>query len=117
MRAGVPATSFLSPGVRTWAGGIIPRDPAQACAGHLRRDKRVSGNKGETSRAAVWFVHSTSGEPMGQVYRAGKEAVPDVGARVSDGGAWSDGEVVSWTELRSACEMRRFRVVIRVLGA
>ncbi|MCH8207099.1 MAG: hypothetical protein IH956_08850 [Chloroflexi bacterium] len=76
----------------------------------------MSEKQGEASRAAVWFVHSTSGEPMGQVYRAGEEAVPDVGARVSNGGAWSDGEVVSWTELRSACEMRRFRVVIRVLG-
>ena len=70
----------------------------------------------ETSRSAVWFIHSTSGEPLGQVYKSRDEAVPEVGARVSDGTDWTEGEVVSWTELQSACAMRRFRVVIKTAG-
>ena len=67
----------------------------------------------ETTRSAVWFVHSSSGEPIGQLYRSRDEAIPEVGARVSDGAGWTEGEVVSWTELRSACVMRRFRVIVK----
>ena len=65
---------------------------------------------GESRTGAVWFLHSTSGEPLGQLSRGGAETVPEAGLRLAQG------EVVSWTELRSSCAMRRFRVVVRTGG-
>ena len=75
----------------------------------------VNGRGSSATRVAVWFLYSTSGEPLGQLFRAREEAVPRVAASLADGATWKSATVVDWTELASACEMRRFRVAIRVL--
>ena len=62
----------------------------------------------------LWFLYTEGGEPLGQVYRSGEEAVPSVGARLDDGALWKSVEVVEFSELRATCSMRRFRVVVRV---
>ena len=66
---------------------------------------------------AVWYLHTEDGAPIGQIYRKASEAVPSVGAprRVGVAG-WGTVEVVSFEELTATCAMRRFRVVVRVLG-
>ena len=69
-----------------------------------------------TRFAAVWFLYSEEKEPWGQIYRAQDEAVPAVGTVIIDGVAWKRAEVVRFDELRSTCAMRRFRVIIRVVG-
>lgn len=66
--------------------------------------------------AAVWFLYSEQREPLGQIYRGEGKAVPEVGAKLTDGGKWRTAEVVEFEELRSACAMRRFSVVVRVVG-
>ena len=69
-----------------------------------------------TRPAAVWFLYSEDNTPLGQVYRDEEDAVPSVGTRLTDGERWDASEVVSFEELASTCAMRRFRVVVRVLG-
>ena len=64
---------------------------------------------------AVWFLYSEADEPLGQLYRDSEGAVPTAGTSLSDGTTWERAEVVSFLELRSACEIRRFRVIIRVV--
>jgi hypothetical protein len=53
---------------------------------------------------------------MGQKYRRASEADPLVGARIDDVAGWGTVEVVSFEEMAATCAMRRFRVVVRVLG-
>lgn len=65
---------------------------------------------------AVWYLHSEDGAPIGQKYRRASEAVPSVGARVDDVAGWGTVVVVSFEELAATCAMRRYRVVVRVLG-
>ena len=65
---------------------------------------------------AVWFLYSEADEPLGQLYRDSDWAVPMAGASLRDGTKWKSAQVVSFLELRSACEIRRFRVIIRVLA-
>ena len=65
--------------------------------------------------AAVWFLYSEADEPLGQLYRDSGGAVPAAGTPLSDGAKWERAEVVSFLELRSTCEIRRFRVIIRVV--
>ena len=62
---------------------------------------------------AVWFLHAESGDPLGQIYRRGEEAVPHVGPVITGAGKWARAEVVAYSELRASCAMRRFRVVVR----
>ena len=70
----------------------------------------------EETASTVWFLCSENKEPLGQIYRRGEEAVPVVGARLSNGARWNSAEVVGFTELRPSCAMRRFQVVIRVIS-
>jgi hypothetical protein len=39
-----------------------------------------------------------------------------VGVRIEGGARFEAAEVVEFTELQATCAMRRFRVVVRVLG-
>ena len=64
---------------------------------------------------AVWFLYSEDNQPLGQLYRSQGEEMPVVGARLSDGERWKTADVLAFEEIRSVCEMRRFRVIIRVL--
>ena len=61
----------------------------------------------------TWYLFSEDDEPLGQIGRAG---VPEVDARVEGGQRFEIAEVVSFTELRVTCAMRRFRVVVRILS-
>ncbi len=65
---------------------------------------------------AIWYLYSEKQEPLGQIYRRGEEAVPVVGAQVTDGARWKRVEVVSFEELRATCMMRRFSVVVRIIN-
>ncbi len=58
---------------------------------------------------ATWFLVSESGEPLGQT--RGPE--PLVGDRLAGPGELTGWVVVSVTELRATCAMRRFRVAVR----
>ena len=69
---------------------------------------------GPETRAAVWFLVSEDGEPLGQVYRRQHEIAPTVGTELANGAGWTTAEIVEFTELRPSCGMRRFRVVVRV---
>ena len=62
---------------------------------------------------AQWFLYSEGGSPLGSVYRGGEQAVPSVGASLDDIAGWSWAEVVGFHELRPACSMRRFKVLLR----
>ena len=61
----------------------------------------------------AWFLFDEDGQPLGQVYRP---AVPQVGDRIESDQRFEAAEVVEFTELRAACAMRRFRVVVRILS-
>ena len=55
----------------------------------------------------VWYLFDEDDKPLGQIYRPG---FPEEGLR------FEKGEVVSFTELRATCAMRRFRVIVRTLS-
>ncbi len=79
---------------------------------HTLRD--VLTSRGQTERiAAVWYLYSEANEPLGQLYRGESNAVPEVGARLTDAGRWEGSEIAQVRELAPTCAMRRFRVVIR----
>ena len=82
-----------------------------------RAGPRDEGDSGmlASEKAGVWFVFSEENEPLGLLYRREGEALPVVGAEVADGAQWKTAEVVSFDELPSACAMRRFRVVVRLV--
>ncbi|MCH7745888.1 MAG: hypothetical protein IIC84_07445 [Chloroflexi bacterium] len=69
----------------------------------------------EATMPTVWFLYSEDGEPLGQVYRRGEEAIPVEGVRITNGAKWKSAEVLSFSELTSTCAMRRFRVVVRLV--
>ena len=50
---------------------------------------------------------------MGRVYRSGD---PQVDVQIEDGPGFAAAQVVSFTELRATCAMRRFKVIVRVLA-
>ena len=60
----------------------------------------------------VWFLVSEDGDPLGQTYAP----APEVGQEVRRPEAVAGWVVVTLEELRAACAMRRFRVVIRPPG-
>ena len=60
----------------------------------------------------TWFLYSEDDVPLGRVYR---RSAPQVEAQIEDGPGFASAEVVSFTELRATCAMRRFKVVVRVL--
>ena len=60
----------------------------------------------------VWFLYSEDDVPLGSIYRS---CHPEVGVRIEDGAGFTAADVVSFTELRTTCAMRRFRVVVRPL--
>ena len=68
--------------------------------------------------AAVWFVYSEQGKPLGRVYVGEDAGAPVVGARLADGDGWRDAVVAGVRELAPTCAMRRWRVVVggRVAG-
>ncbi len=61
----------------------------------------------------IWYLFSEEDEPLGQMYRAG---VPEVDAQIEGGQRFVTAQVVSFTELRATCAVRRFRVVVRILS-
>ena len=65
------------------------------------------------SAGGVWFLSFEENEPLGQVYRRAEEVGPIVGAKLTDGPRWRSVEIIGFEELRSTCEMRRFKVVVR----
>ncbi len=72
------------------------------------------GDRRETCLpTTTWYLFSEEDEPLGQMYRAG---VPEVGAQIEGGQRFEVAQVVSFTELRATCAMRRFRVVVRILS-
>ena len=60
-----------------------------------------------------WYLYSENDEPLGSVYRS---ALPEAGARIEDRPEFTAAQVVSFTELRATCAMRRFKVVVRPLS-
>ena len=68
-----------------------------------------------TRPAAVWFLYSEDGLPLGQVYRNIDDTIPTTGTQLANGERWNAAEVVSFEELTTTCAMRRFRVVLRLL--
>ena len=61
-----------------------------------------------------WFLYSEADDkPLGSIYR---KSPPEVGGRIEATGAIEASEVVSFTELRATCAMRRFKVVVRPLA-
>ena len=60
----------------------------------------------------TWFLYSEDDVPLGRIYRS---SGPQVEVRVEDGPGFAFAEMVSFTELRATCAMRRFKVVVRVL--
>jgi hypothetical protein len=60
----------------------------------------------------TWFLYSEDDVPLGRIYRSND---PQVEAQIEDGPGFASAEVVSFTELRATCAMRRFKVVVRVL--
>ncbi len=62
--------------------------------------------------AAVWFVYSEQGKPLGRVYVGEDAGAPVVGARLADGEGWRDAEIAGVRELAPTCAMRRWRVVV-----
>ena len=61
----------------------------------------------------TWFLYSEDDVPLGRIYRSSD---PQVEAQIEDGPGFASAEVVSVTELRATCAMRRFKVVVRVLS-
>ena len=76
----------------------------------------MSTDDADTTVKTTWFLKSEENELMGQVYRAGDEAVPTAGAGITNGAAWGNAEIVRFSELGPTCAMRRFEVIIRVVG-
>lgn len=66
--------------------------------------------------AAVWYLVSDAGAALGQTYRGKHEDEPHPGERLSGDARWEGATVVSFTELAATCMMRRFRVVVRLVG-
>lgn len=60
----------------------------------------------------TWFLYSEDDVPLGRIYRSND---PQVEAQIEDGPGFASAEVVSFTELRATCAIRRFKVVVRVL--
>jgi len=61
----------------------------------------------------TWFLYSEGDEePLGSIYR---KSLPEVGVGIEEDAARGikAAEVVSFTELRATCAMRRFKVVVR----
>ncbi len=61
----------------------------------------------------TWFLYSESEDgPVGSILR---KSLPEVGLKIDADGARGipAAEVVSFTELRATCAMRRFKVVVR----
>jgi len=64
----------------------------------------------------TWFLYSEAEEePLGSIHR---KALPEVGAAIDEDSARGikAGQIVSFSELRATCAMRRFRVVVRPLS-
>ena len=61
----------------------------------------------------TWYLFLEDVEPLGQIYRCG---VPEVNAEIQGREHFQTARVVSFTELRATCAMRRFRVVLRVIS-
>jgi hypothetical protein len=61
----------------------------------------------------IWYLFGPEAEPLGQIYRTG---FPEDGLQIEGGQRFEIGEVVSFTELRATCSMRRFRVIVQVLS-
>ena len=61
----------------------------------------------------TWFLYTEEDVPVGSVYR---ESLPEVGAQIEEREDFEAATVVSFTELRATCAMRRFKVVVQPLA-
>ena len=62
-----------------------------------------------------WFLYSENGkEPLGSIYR---KSLPEVGGGIEEDSSRGikPAQIVSVTELRATCAMRRFKVIVRPL--
>lgn len=77
-------------------------------------DMSEPNNAGETCLpTTTWFLYSEADDaPLGIIRR---KSLPEVGARIEERPGIPAAEVVSFTELRATCAMRRFKVVVRGL--
>ena len=76
------------------------------------------GNMSSTPETCLptttWFLYSEAEDaPLGSIYR---KSLPELGARIEERQGIPAAEVVSFTELRATCAMRRFKVVVRPLA-
>ncbi len=70
-----------------------------------------SNNPPETCLpTTTWFLYTEEDVPVGSVYR---KSLPEVGAQIEESQDFEAATVVSFTELRATCAMRRFKVVVR----
>ena len=61
----------------------------------------------------TWFLYTEEDVPVGSVYR---KSLPEVGDRIEESEDFEAATVVSFTELRATCAMRRFKVVVQPLA-
>ncbi len=61
----------------------------------------------------TWFLYTEEDVPVGSVYR---KSLPEVAAEIEERQDFEAATVVSFTELRATCAMRRFKVVVRPLA-
>ncbi|MDP6453323.1 MAG: hypothetical protein QF898_08455 [SAR202 cluster bacterium] len=73
----------------------------------------MSNQEGTCLPTTTWYLFDEEDQPLGQIYRPG---FPDDGLEFEGGQRFESGEVVSFSELRATCSMRRFRVIVRVLS-
>ncbi len=70
-----------------------------------------SNNPPETCLpTTTWFLYSEEDVPLGSVYR---KSVPEVGDDIEEREDFEAATVLSFTELRATCAMRRFKVVVQ----
>ena len=60
----------------------------------------------------TWCLYSEDDVQLGRVYRSSD---PQAEVQIEDGTGFASAEVVSFTELRATCAMRRFKVVVRAM--
>ncbi len=73
-----------------------------------------SNNPPETCLpTTTWFLYTEEDVPVGSVYR---KSLPEIGDSIEEREDFEAAKVVSFTELRATCAMRRFKVVVQPLA-
>ena len=73
-----------------------------------------SNNPPETCLpTTTWFLYSEDDQPMGSIYR---KYLPEAGVQIDEREGFAAAQVVSFTELRATCAVRRFKVLVRPIS-